>query len=196
LEHYFRPEGFAYRLVPIRQVDESVQSGSINTSILYERLMKTFRWGNISDPSVFIDSNTYRTTLILQLRRRFTDLAAALVAEGKTDQARLVADRITGLLPVANFRNDVSIPGLAEIYYQVGVPDKGNSLLRGYLTEMEQDLRYIISVEKEIGSVLSNEAEQNITLLGEISRLAEAYNQMGLVEEVQKLIEKLQINPL
>ena len=196
LEHYFRPEGFTYRLVPIRQVDESVQSGSINTSILYERLMKTFRWGNISDPSVFIDSNTYRTTLILQLRRRFTDLAAALVAEGKTDQARLVADRITGLLPVANFRNDVSIPGLAEIYYQVGVPDKGNSLLRGYLTEMEQDLRYIISVEKEIGSVLSNEAEQNITLLGEISRLAEAYNQMGLVEEVQKLIEKLQINPL
>ncbi len=173
-----------------------MQSGSINTSILYERLMKTFRWGNISDPSVFIDSNTYRTTLILQLRRRFTDLAAALVAEGKTDQARLVADRITGLLPVANFRNDVSIPGLAEIYYQVGVPDKGNSLLRGYLTEMEQDLRYIISVEKEIGSVLSNEAEQNITLLGEISRLAEAYNQMGLVEEVQKLIEKLQINPL
>ncbi|MCX6225467.1 MAG: DUF2723 domain-containing protein [Bacteroidia bacterium] len=49
LQQYFRMEGFAYRLVPIREKDESGLTGSINTGILFDRLMNTFRWGNIID---------------------------------------------------------------------------------------------------------------------------------------------------
>ncbi|TSA37622.1 MAG: DUF2723 domain-containing protein [Porphyromonadaceae bacterium] len=193
LQQYFRLEGFAYRLVPIRETDESGLTGSISTGILYDRLMNTFRWGNINDKSVFIDSNTFRTTLILRLRQRFADLADALIAEGKPDSARAVVDRVTELLPSENFPNDVLTAGLAEMYYKIGATDKGNTLLRGYLKDIDQDLRYIISVEKKFGAMMSDDAQRNVTLLGEIRRMAETYNQVGLVQEINKLIEQLGI---
>ncbi len=194
LQQYFRLEGFAYRFVPVRQPGEATLSGSINTGILYDRLMNTFRWGNISDTSLFIDANTYRTTLILRLRQRFGDLADALMREGKTDSAVKVLDRVTELLPTVNFPNDVNTAGLAEMYYRAGSPEKGNNLLRGYLKDIEQNIRYIISLEKSFGGMLSDEAQRNVSLLGEIRRLAGAYNQEGLVAEINGLIDHLGIS--
>lgn len=191
LQQYFRLEGFAYRLVPIRATDDSGLNGSIHTGILYDRLMNTFRWGNISDPSVFIDSNTYRTSLILRIRERFADLADALIGEGKTDSALSVIDRVTELLPPDKFPNDVVTAGLAEMYYRAGVQEKGNALLRGYINDIGQDLRYIISLEKKFGGMMSDDAERNVSLLGEIRRLAEAYGQAGIVLEINTLIDRL-----
>ena len=194
LQHYFRLEGFAYRLVPVRGEDESGLTGSINTRILYERLMNAFRWGNMDDPSVFIDSNTYRTTLILRLGQRFADLADALIVEGKTDSARAVVDRAVKLLPPENFPNDAATAGLAEMYYRAGAPDKGNALVRAYLKDIGSDLTYIISVEKKFGAMMSVEAQRNVSLLGEIRRLAEAYDQDEIVLEISKLIDQMGIS--
>ncbi|MCX6225466.1 MAG: hypothetical protein NTV01_12085 [Bacteroidia bacterium] len=113
--------------------------------------------------------------------------------EGKPDSALAVVDRVNELLPSESFPNDVLTAGLAEIYYRAGAPDKGNTLLRGYLKDINQDIRYIISVEKKFGAMMSDEAQRNVSLIGEIRRLAEAYNQVGLVQEINTLIDQLGI---
>ncbi|MFA6128971.1 MAG: DUF2723 domain-containing protein [Bacteroidales bacterium] len=191
LDRYFRLEGFAFRLVPVRQADESVLTGSINTGILYDRLMNRFRWGNLNDPSVFIDYNTYRTTRILNLRQRFTDLAEALILEDKPDSAKAVLDRIVKILPSANFPNDVPTAGLAEMYYRIAAFNDGDELLRGYLKDINQDIRYIMSVENRFGSILSEEAGRNAMLVKEIRRLAESYARSSLVQEIDQMINQL-----
>ncbi|HBB91284.1 MAG TPA: DUF2723 domain-containing protein [Bacteroidales bacterium] len=193
LQAYFRLEGFAYRLVPIRNEDESGYSATINTDILYDRLMNTFRWGNIEKPGVFIDYNTYRTTLILRLRQRFALLADQLLSEGKRDSALLVLDRVCRILPPEKFRNDVNTPGLAEIYYKAGVADKGNSLMMDYVEDIRQDLAYIMSIEEKFGALQENESQRDLAILSELLRLAEAYEQQVVTGRINDVIRELQI---
>jgi hypothetical protein len=193
LQSFFRDEGFAYRLVPIRQPETMGQIGSINTAILYDRLINTFRWGNINDPSVFIDYNTYRTSLILRLRQRFADLADALLAEGKKSEAAVVLDRIAEILPPDNFRNDLQTAGLAEMYFRIGQPEKGNVLLTGYLNDLKQEILYILSVQAKFSGLMIDEARRNVALIEEIRRLADAYDQTVMVNETDKIINELGI---
>jgi hypothetical protein len=193
LQSWFRDEGFAYRLVPIRQPANPGQTGSINTSILYDRLINIFEWGNINDRSVFIDYNTYRTSLILRLRQRFADLADALVAEGKVSEATIVLDRIIEILPPQNFPNDLQTAGLAEMYYRVDQPEKGNGLLRGYLNDLRQEILYVLSVQAKFSGLMIEEARRNVALIEEIRRLANAYGQTVLVSEVDQIIDQLGI---
>jgi len=189
LRSFFRQEGFAYRLVPIRQPDNGV-TGSINTGILYDRLMNTFRWGNMNDPSVLIDSNTYLTTLIIGIRQRFADLADALLTEGKVDSALAVVNRVWELLPSINFPDDVVTAGLAEICYKAGSVDRGNRLLDVYVTDIEQNIKYLRSVESRFGSIMSEQADSYIFLLDEIRKLADTYNQSGVVMKIDKILDQ------
>jgi len=194
LQQYFRLDGFAYRLVPIRSEDASGYTASINTTILYERLMNTFRWGNINNPDVFIDYNTYRTTLVLRLRQHFGDLADQLVSEGKRDSALLVLDRICEILPSDRFPNDVYTPMLAEIYYQAGASDKGNRLILNYVEDLRQDLAYIIQLENTVGTIQKEEAERDLSILSELIRLTDLYEQKSVAEVIDQVINQLGIS--
>ncbi|MFH0761921.1 MAG: DUF2723 domain-containing protein [Bacteroidota bacterium] len=193
LQQYFRLEGFAYRLVPIRNEDASGYTASINTTILYDRLMNAFRWGNINNPDVFIDFNTYRTTLVLRLRQHFAELADQLISEGKRDSALLVLDRICEILPSDQFPNDVYTPGLAEIYYKAGAIEKGNKLILNYVEDLRQDLAYIIRLENKFGSVQNDEAERDLSILSELIRLTDVYEQKGVADAIDKVINQLGI---
>jgi tetratricopeptide (TPR) repeat protein len=190
-QQYFRLEGFAYRLVPIRNEDPSGYTATINTSLLYDRFMNTFRWGNIDSPQVFIDANTYRTTLILRLRNKFASLAEKLLEEGKRDSAIAVADKAVGVLPAFNFANDLGTLQLAEVYYKAGSPEKANALVREYAGQASQELAYYLSVDQKFGGALNDEAEQTLSILGEMIRIADAYGQKALSEELKGIADKL-----
>jgi len=191
LQQYFRLEGFAYRLVPIPSGDATGYTAGINTAILFDRLMNTFRWGNIDNPDVFIDSNTYRTTLILRLRKQFADLADQLLADGKRDSALMVLDRAGEILSPPRFRNDVYTPALVEVYYKAGACDKGNEMILSYVEDLRQDLAYIISLENKVGALQDAEAEQNLAILAELVRLADFYAQEETVAFIDQVISKL-----
>jgi len=191
LQQYFRLEGFTYRLVPVRNEDSSGYTANINTTILYDRLMNTFRWGNMDRRDVLIDSNTYRTTLILRIRNKFASLSEQLLAEGKRDSALAVADRAFRVLPVFNFPHDLSSLQLAEVYYKAGSPEKGNALIREYAEDIRQELVYCMSVDEKFGGAMTSETEQNLAVLEEMVRIAEAYNQGQLIEDLNGISEKL-----
>ncbi|NLA24056.1 MAG: DUF2723 domain-containing protein, partial [Bacteroidales bacterium] len=75
LDEYFMLEGFAYRLVPY---NTGTKEGLIDTEVLYDRYMNAMKWGNLNDPSVYIDHTIERTTKILRIRRNFARLAVQL----------------------------------------------------------------------------------------------------------------------
>jgi hypothetical protein len=72
LEEYFQLEGMAYRLVPIKSQSSEAQTGRINTRILYDNIMNKFQWGNMYDPSVYLNEDNIRLTV--NFRNIFTDL--------------------------------------------------------------------------------------------------------------------------
>ena len=153
--------------------------------------MNTFRWGNIDNPDVFIDYNTYRTTLVLRLRKQFAELAGQLLSEGRRDSALQVLHRAEEVLAPPRFPNDVYTPALAEVYFQAGDYSAGNRLLLDYAEDIRQDLAYIIGLEKSAGSLQDEEAGQELTILTEMIRLLEQYEQAEPAARIGQMINQL-----
>ena len=97
LENYFRLDGLAYRLTPVKADNRDGQTGWIDTDILYDNLMNKFVWGNINLKEVYLNENNLRMTM--NFRNNFARLAMALIDEGKRDSAVKVLDRCLEIMP-------------------------------------------------------------------------------------------------
>ena len=62
------------------------------TDGMFDHLMNKYEFGNMNDPSVYLDETNTRMTM--NLRSNFSRLSSALIVEGKLDSARQVLDRI------------------------------------------------------------------------------------------------------
>ena len=119
LDEYFQLEGFAYRLVPIKTpVSNQLDVGRIDTDILYDRLMNTYRWGNMNDPDVYLDDFHVRTMSIVRLRNRFVRLADELIRQGDNKRAKMVLDKCNELTPHEKIPYDYFSIAMANSYYQ------------------------------------------------------------------------------
>ena len=123
LENYFQLEGFAYRLVPIRNESRSYELGRVNSERLYDNLMNVFddhsridrvnnpnapkkeaypyAWGGFNDPKVYHSEDN--TRLVPLMRRLYSRLAEQLMAEGDKDKALEVLIHGNEVLPDFNF---------------------------------------------------------------------------------------------
>ncbi len=124
LEDYFQLEGFAYRLVPIRNSTRSYgETGRVNSERLYHNLMEVFddhsrldavknpnpsghtaypyAWGGFNDPKLYHSEDN--TRLVPLMRRLYARLAEQLMAEGDKDKALKVLVHGNEVLPDCNF---------------------------------------------------------------------------------------------
>ncbi len=126
---YLQQDGAAYRLVPIKSpIERSFGVGRIDTETLYDNLMHKYRYGNISDPRVYVDAFVTNTFASSQLRSSFARLAKELTAKGDTVRAVEVLDRAMQEMPLEQLRMDDMVPFIVEAYYKAGAYDKGNAL--------------------------------------------------------------------
>jgi hypothetical protein len=124
LENYFQLEGFAYRLVPIRNNSRSYgETGRINTDRLYHNLMEVFddhsrldpiknpnggqheaypyAWGGFNDLSLYHSEDN--TRLVPLMRRLYSRLSEELIAKGEKEKALEVLKHGNEVLPNENF---------------------------------------------------------------------------------------------
>ena len=81
LEKYVRQTGMSYELVP-------VEGGGIDAATSYATIMNKFSFGNAKNPTVYYDEENRRH--LNSIRLAVSQIAQALVAEGKMDSARQV----------------------------------------------------------------------------------------------------------
>ena len=123
LENYFQLEGFAYRLVPIRNDQRGYgETGRVNSDRLYHNLMEVFddhsrldpiknpgaqheaypyAWGGFNDLSLYHSEDNSR--LVPLMRRLYARLAEQLITEGENDKALKVLMHGNEVLPDENF---------------------------------------------------------------------------------------------
>ncbi len=143
LQKYFIKEGLANRFTPF---DVNQTQKNIDTKRMYENVMKKFRFGNASDPNVYLDENTLR--MCNAHRRTMVELAVALFNEGDKKKAREVLDYSLKVLPETtvplDFRN--SAPEMAELYYRLGDSKKGDSLLKALFDKSAQYANWYLNL--------------------------------------------------
>jgi hypothetical protein len=145
LENYFRQDGIAYRIVPY---DVTQEGRSIDTDILYENLMKKYRWGNMEKPGLFIDSNSMRMARVF--RSMFGTLGTRLATEGKNEQAIEALDYALKSVPDYNVPYDFySMNQIVQAYVMAGDTAKAKQINDVMLESVSKELNWYTRLSDE-----------------------------------------------
>ncbi|MFP4467949.1 MAG: protein O-mannosyl-transferase family [Bacteroidales bacterium] len=187
LEDYFQLDGMAYRLVPIQTESDPNEPGRINTGILYDKLMNTFEWGNMNDPSVYLNEDHRRITV--SYRNLFQRLAAALLDEGQDEQAIAVLDRAMEVMPEYNVPYNYFTFLIAENYYRAGAHDKANEIALRLIDLHDENLAYFFSFRGGRASMVEGEIQESLAMIQRIAQVADEYGQEELAERSGRLFD-------
>jgi hypothetical protein len=188
LEDYFRAEGMAYRLVPIKKQGRGDGNpGYVNSDILYKRLMEDFHWGGMDTDDIYMDETNRRMTM--SLRITFSRLADQLIEENKLDKAKLVLDKAFEVMPERNVPYDYFVMFLAENYYGIGEFERANEIVLRLVDIYEKEVIYYESLAPEFQVSIKNDLQQ---AKGILNRLVVMTNQLYPQKEFgQELNERL-----
>ena len=181
LDDYLQHEGFAYRFVPVKS-----QNGqpTVDTDILYNRLMNQFVWGNIGDKRIYVDENLKRTTDVVQIKNSFYVLAERLAAEGKNDKARQVIEKLYTILPIGMYDASIYDIYLASVWYKLNDNTKGDALMKTVADESFDKIHFYKSLGIGYAQNYQRELNREVALMKELTRVAGFSNRTELINEI------------
>ncbi len=192
LENYLQFDGFAYRIVPIRTPFTYSDPGRIDTEYLYERLMKTFKYGNVKDPRVYIDNTITNSFEATHARDAYGRLAKALVAEGDTIRAREVLEYGLREIPFDQIPYSyLSTIPIIEAYYAVGDLETANDILNAYAGLLKEHVTYMMGFPTAKRDLVSPEIRRKASELFELYNVAGENGQMEIVRELDEYFKAL-----
>jgi hypothetical protein len=151
MTNYFQMDGLAYRFVPIH----ASQTGGVDADKLYDRMMNHFRWGNISDPNVYLCETN--TRLLTTFRSNFGQLADVLIAENKKDSAVMALDSAFRKIPTYQLSYNYHDLNLLIQYYRAGAKEKGSALSEDMFKAFSEELAYFQSFPSKFSSSVVRE---------------------------------------
>ena len=197
LEEYYRNEGLAYRVVPIKTPYESILvMGEIDTDTLYHRLMHQFQWGRMNEEDVQLDYYTIRTLSVIRFRSLYTRLAIQLLQEGDKERAVEVLDRCMELapsrvLPFDQYVTGITLPGpdggiihhegIIEAYYLCGAYEKANEILLEHYATLTSEVQYFNAMNPRHRSSIQREISEAMFQLEEMNILLQNFKQEELL---------------
>ena len=190
LQDYMQQEGFAYRLVPIKTASKGyLETGRIESDIMYQKLIEDFKWGNMNDPDIWMDHTTKRTISVIKIRNLFTRLADQLMKENKKDSALTVLKRGAELTPKYNIPYDLFTLDMIEAFYQAGGQEEADSLVRDFSAITKEELNYYFSMPAKFAQSLDYEQRLSIHYLQRMADYAKRYGDPELAKSIEQDLE-------
>ena len=189
VDKYCYQDGFVYRFLPVKPDEKDyVQGlGSVNSEASYDILMNKCKWGNLAAPSVYVDRESYRNTMIP--KQNFVRLGRKLAMEGKYDSAVRVCDRVQEVFPDNKIHFDIYMSQFVEVYYMSKSFGKGNKLSNKLLDIYEQNVDYINSLSPEFRNSYEEDMNQAFGLFNMLKQLAQQYDQKEIIARVDKYVK-------
>lgn len=189
LQDYFQLQGLSYRVVPIQHQSAQGQLGSIDVDILFDNMVNKFRWGGISDSTVYLDENIRR--MLINFRNNFGRLAHECIAEGDTVKAKAALDKCMEVMPAEVARYDYFMIPVIEGYYKIGETAKANEFLSALSDITEEELRYFIALDPKYAEDVDYEKQIRMHVMQELGRLSSESGQTELFEIQQQIFQEL-----
>lgn len=186
LEDYFQLEGMAYRLVPYRCYSYDDQPGQVNTDIMYENLMRKFKWGNMNLNNVYLDETNVR--MVKSFRNIFGRLATAMVKEGKTKKAAEVCDKCIEVMPDNCIPYDYLMLPVAKAYYASGNNEKADAIVTKLAEYADQELYYYGTFKGADAAYLELERKESINVLKQLYLMTTDFKRESLKKDILGLL--------
>ena len=172
LDPYFQQTGMAYQIVPMA-TQGTVRA--INTERMYDNVMHKFKWGGVNTPGIYLDENVMRMCKSYRIAL-FSKLAAALIAEGKNEQAVEVLDKGMEVLPPVNVPLDYSALSMGELYYQLGEKEKAEAIFTGIADNAMRSVNWYFRLKPGQLSSVESDLGHNLAVVQEVLRINKQYN--------------------
>ncbi|MBN2762753.1 MAG: DUF2723 domain-containing protein, partial [Bacteroidales bacterium] len=187
LDRYFQIHGLAYRIVPIESEGTMYGRGGIDTEIMYDNFVNTFRWGGVENPGVYIDENV--NGMLLNFRNNFGRLALALINENKMDSAKIVLDKCLEVLPDTVLPYNIFSLSVIDGYLQLGDTTRADEISSILRENVYDDLEYYASLGAKYDNHLMYEKQVAFYVLDELRRQAYLNNQQDILAEIQERMQ-------
>ncbi len=192
LEEYFQLEGLAYRLVPVKGVNNGwFEYGRINTDILYENLMNRFSWTGSSDPDVYLDYYHKRTLMVVRARLNYARLAEALAAEGDTARAKEVINRSLEIFPVSKMGYNFYFSDIISACFAAGEREKAIELSRGQSDYYFERAAYMLDQRPSYALFAGAEIANSLQIMLQAMRVCFDNGETELAEEINARYNEL-----
>ncbi len=193
LTDYLQFDGYAYRLVPIKTPITSVREiGRIDTDYVLPLLNgegeNSFRFGNLADSTVYVDSFIRHNLNASSTREAFARTAKELISQERLDEAVSLLDRGLALLPSSQVGyNDRNTVPFIEGYYMAGLLGKeaalesGDKLLLDYARNIQEYIDYYLQFEGVQADMVALNLDSKIMDLNEIYYLANSADRKDVI---------------
>lgn len=188
LKKYFQLEGLAYKIVPVKyDTYTDYQYGSVNTTVLYNKLKDKFCNVNWETNAFYISDNHKR--MGSSYRNQYSRLATALINENKLDSAREMLSLCFSSFPIQLF--PVNYSGIAHIqcYYQLNDIEKANELSIALINECSNDLLKHKKDKLPLSKTDDYSIRLALRVLDELNNVVSQYNQIKLKETIKSTID-------
>ena len=157
LDEYFQLEGLAYKIVPIKTKRDGMDMGRIDSEIMYKKVMG-WDWKNFGNTDLYMDE-TNRRTSSWSVRNNVGRLAGALVDDGEKDKAIEVLDMTMENLPTSMYYKNHFVMGIIDGYYRAGANEKGSALLKEFLEDNYEEVKYYSRFDRGNQMALQNDIQ-------------------------------------
>lgn len=191
---YLQFDGYSYRLVPILTPykREPWNIGRIDADYAYDVLMNKMRYGNLSDPRVYVDYFTQYNIMVSRAREAFARVAKEYIRLNNFERAEELLDRGLDVLPVEKIRySENNTYPFLEGFYQIGQYDKADMLLLAYADNIIDYIEYYLQFNGVYGEMVQNAMTSKLDDLEQIYYLAAFYNRDAVVESFNKYYRTL-----
>jgi len=172
---YLVQEGNAFRLLPVRNPNQSVDL--VNSDIMYDNLMHHFYYRELDNPKVYYNED-YRK-FVLNQRASFNVLTATLINEGKDEKAREVVMKNLDLMPDNSIPFDYTTASTIEYLFILGEKEKATELAKILGRRANEKVAYYIDNDNNIGYELN----MNLVVLRDLAETLNKYGVSDLAEE-------------
>jgi hypothetical protein len=178
LNDHFEMTGLAYQILPIGV--KGAGSG-VNVEQMYDNLMNKFKYGNISDPKVYLDENTAR--MCHTHRMVFAQLIGGLMAKGDTVRASKALDYCNKMIPGTTVRHDYISTQLADYYYKLHQTAKGNAIMDAVAKDCVEYLDWYLSLDISSRNSVSSRIGHNMAVLNQVLRICDQAKQNTILNK-------------
>ncbi len=188
LQDYFRVEGFAYRLVPVKNTPRDGQTGTVASDKMFDNMVNNFAWGNMLDSNVYQGTETVRMSM--NYRNMFARLAFSLFDEGKKEEAIKTIDKCLEQIPASSIEFNFSALPLMEAYYRFGENEKANKIAEKMADIYSREMDYYISLPLEFAQRTGKQPRIAFSVLQRLVQITGTYKQDELNARLKKMFEE------
>lgn len=184
LDKYLYNEGLALRLMPFKPDTAAAKNEQLNIGPLYNNVMNKFVWGNVKNAR-YLDTQSADDISIFT--NVFNNTISGLLKEGKTEDAKKVANRYFEVMPEKFYgmRSMMGAYFMAENLYLLNDPKRANALIEKSATYIEKELTYLADVSQSKKKFVGGQNVQlGMSFLNQMARTTAEYKQTKLSKEL------------